>query len=205
MNNQQPPKLAHRRENRRSTIKSGRTIPGRREQLEKASERAVAHEKKRKKQIFRIVVTVVIFIVIFVILISTVLLLAKREPNEEVTPTQALNNSSSVVYKPTIEIIDEDAISGGTITARMKNYIGQIEVDFRALGIVPIKAVIPTGSIREVDFYIENKTGFIKTIIDRDTAVSAEDTKRMLNYLESNGITDFDYIDVRVDGRAYWK
>lgn len=204
MNNQQPPKLAHRRENRRSTIKSGRTIPGRRERLEKSSERVIAHEKRRRKQTLRLVTTAIVFIVIFVVIISAILLFNKNEPNRT-TESPAVNPSASVTYKPTVEIIDEDAISGGIITSRMKDYIGQFEFDLRALGIVPVRAVIPTGSIREIDFYLEEKAGFVKTIIDRGTAVSAEDTKRMLNYLESNGIIDFEYIDVRIDGRAYWK
>ena len=109
------------------------------------------------------------------------------------------------MYKPTIEIIDEATVSGSRISERMKDYIGQAEVDFRAVGLVPIKAVVPVNSIREIDFYFDGKPGFVKTIIDRGTAVTAEDAKRMLNYLESQGITDFEYIDVRIDGKAYWK
>ena len=91
------------------------------------------------------------------------------------------------------------------VTSRMKDYIGQAEVDFRALGLVPVKAVIPAGAIREIDFYLDGKTGFVKTTIDRGTGVSTEDAKRMLDYLESQGITDFEYIDVRLEGKAYWK
>lgn len=201
MNENNPPKLARRKENRRSSLKSGRTIPGRREQLEKASERAAVHEKIRKKQTFRLLITAAGFIFIIAVIIVLGLGLSKREPD-----ISGVDSSSpAVVYKPTIEIIDEDAISGGTVTSRMKDYVGQAEVDFRALGLVPTKAVIPKGAIREVDFYLEDKTGYIKTVIDRGTAVSAEDAKRMLNYLESQGIDDFEYIDVRIEGKAYWK
>lgn len=197
-----PPKLARRKENRRSNLKSGRTIPGRREQLEKASERAAIHEKIRKKQVFRLLVTAAGFILIIAVIVAFGLGLSKRESDNSETGPSA---SPAVVYKPTIEIIDEDAISGGTITSRMKDYVGQAEVDFRAVGLVPIKAVIPKGAIREIDFYLEDKTGYIKTVIDRGTAVSVEDAKRMLNYLESQGINDFEYIDVRIEGKAYWK
>lgn len=195
-----PPKLARRKANRRSMIKTGRTISGRREQMEKAADRAAAHEKIRKKQLFRLIVTAIGFILIVAAIIGIGLSLSGREskPNSD-------QPSPSVTYKPTIEIIDEDAVSGGTVSSRMKDYVGQAEVDFRALGLVPVKAVILKGAIREIDFYLEGKPGFIKTTLDRGTAVSAEDAKRMLDYLEEKGIMTFEYIDVRTEGKAYWK
>lgn len=202
MSENNPPKLARRKENRRSSLKSGRTIPGRREQLEKASERTAAHEKIRKKQTFRLVVTISGILLVFASIIGFGVILSKRESQEDQVSDSP---STTVTYKPTIEIIDEDAISGSMVTSRMKDYIGQAEVDFRALGLVPVKAVIPAGAIREIDFYLDGKTGFVKTTIDRGTGVSTEDAKRMLDYLESQGITDFEYIDVRLEGKAYWK
>lgn len=87
----------------------------------------------------------------------------------------------------------------------MKAYIARAEQDFRDLGYTPVKAVIPTGSVREIDFYLENYSGFIKTTVDRDTAVSVEDADRMLRYLAGQGTTEFTYIDVRLSGKAYWK
>lgn len=202
MSENNPPKLARRKENRRSSLKSGRTIPGRREQLEKASERTAAHEKIRKKQTFRLVVTILGILLVFASIIGFGVILSKRESQEDQVSDSP---STTVAYKPTIEIIDEDAISGSMVTSRMKDYIGQAEVDFRALGLVPVKAVIPAGAVREIDFYLDGKTGFVKTTIDRGTGVSTEDAKRMLDYLESQGITDFEYIDVRLKGKAYWK
>ena len=200
MTENDPPKLARRKANRRSTVKTGRTISERREQMEKAADRAAAHEKIRKKQLFRLIITAVGFILIIAAIVGIGLSLSGREsePGSD-------QPSPSVTYKPTIEIIDEDAVSGSTVSDRMKDYVGQSEVDFRALGLVPVKAVIPKGAIREIDFYLEDKPGFIKTTLDRGTAVSAEDAKRMLDYLEEKGITTFEYIDVRTEGKAYWK
>ena len=42
-------------------------------------------------------------------------------------------------------------------------------------------------------------------IIDRDTAVSVEDADRMLRYLSDQGTVEFQYIDVRLPHKAYWK
>ena len=182
-------------------MKSGRTIGERREKIETASERASIHKKIKLKKNFRIIVTCVGFILViaFVAWIFSIFSHGEKTIHivSEVTPAQ---------YSPTIEIIDEDAsITGGHISSRMKEYIGLVEADLRELGITPTKAVVPTGAIREVDFYLEGYTGFIKMTIDRGSGVSAEDTDRMLRYLSSMGVTDFQYIDVRIDGKAYWK
>ena len=64
---------------------------------------------------------------------------------------------------------------------------------------------MPAGAIREIDFYLDGYNGFIKFTLDRATGVSVEDTDRMIRYLAGKGISDFQYIDVRLDGKAYWR
>lgn len=201
MENQQQPKLAKRRLNKNSRIKSGRTIGERRERPETTNERLEARKKVKKRQTFRVGFTVVLFtIVAIVAIILVIVFLKNRATNEaETTPTVVVKT-----YRPTIEIIDENASASG-ITTRMSEYIGQLENDLKDLNLTPVKAVIPAGSIREVDIYLDGHTGFIKTTIDRGTGVTAEDTERMLRYLTGQGIGEFQYIDVRIDGKAYWK
>lgn len=200
MENQEP-KLAKRRLNKNSRLKSGRTIGERRERLETANERQEARKKVKKRQTFRVGFTVVLFTVVAVaVIVLIIIFLKNRAENEvETTPTVVVKT-----YQPTIEIIDENASAGG-ITTRMSEYIGQLETDLKDLSLTPVKAVIPAGSIREVDIYLDGYTGFIKTTIDRGTGVTAEDTERMLRYLREQGTGEFQYIDVRIDGKAYWK
>lgn len=195
------PKLARRHLNKHSHIKSGRTIGERREHLETSSERLEARKKNKKRQTLRVGFTVFFFLVIIAaIAMAIIFFLKTRAENEaETLPTAIVKT-----YKPTIPIVDENS-NPATITTRMSEYIGQLENDLKDLQIVAIKATIPTGSIREVDLYLDGYTGFIKTTIDRDSAVTAEDTERMLRYLKEQGINDFQYIDVRIDGKAYWK
>ena len=194
------PKLARRSANRHSSIRSGRTIGERREKLETASERAAVHKKIKKKQNFRIFATILSFILVAAGLFYFGSLFFGGSEEE----VAQVSTTITVPYAPTIEVVDEDASSTG-VTGRMKEYIGQAEADLRELGYIPTKAVIPAGAIREVDFYLDGYTGFIKFTIDRGSGVSAEDTDRMLRYLAGQGITDFQYIDVRIDGKAYWK
>ena len=195
-----PPKLVKRRENRKSTFKLGRTIGEKREKLETANERALARRKDKNKKAFRVFITVVGFFALVAILV----LLFKSLIVEEDPAT--VNEDSDISYTPSVEIIDAASNSSdGKITARMSRYIGRAERDFYELGYQPLKVIIPLNSIREVDFYLEEVPGYIKMTIDRDSAISVEDADRMLRYLSERGIETFEYIDVRIDGKAYWK
>lgn len=195
-----PPELARRRENRNSTFKMGRTIGEQREKLETKNERNFARKQDKKRQARRLIFTILGFVALVALLIFLAFFfVGSGEP----MPISTAEPTSSA--EPTIEIVDEDASAGGKITNRMTAYIAQAEQDFRDLGYTPVKAVIPSGSIREVDFYLEGYPGFIKTTIDRGSAVTAEDADRMLRYLAGQGTTEFTYIDVRVEGKAYWK
>lgn len=197
------PKLIKRSMNRKSTIRSGRTIGEQRERLETANERAAARKKDKKKAARRVIFTFIGFAALIAILAYLgINFLWQNEPAPISDPNYAPTNG----FQPTIDIIDEDASAAeGKITSRMTAYIGQLERDFRDLGYTPVKAVIPSGAIREVDFYLDGYPGFIKTTIDRGSAVTAEDAHRLIRYLAEQGITDFQYLDVRLPGRAYWK
>ena len=195
-----PPKLVKRRENRKSTFKLGRTIGEKREKLETANERQAARKKDKKKKNLRILITIVGFCLLAAILV----LLFKSL----ITHDEPIASSDDIIidYAPTVEIIDAATNSSNTkISSRMTRYIGRAERDFRELGYKPVKVVIPVATVREVDFYLEDHPGFIKLTIDRDSAVSVEDTDRMLRYLLERGVESFEYIDVRIDGKAYWK
>ena len=195
-----PPELARRKLNRASTIKLGRTIAEKREKLETASERITARKAEERSKRFRIISITAGFIAGAVVL---VLLFLAFTSDESSSP---LRTTIAVPYSPTIEVVDEDSAStGGKLTSRMSEYIGMLETDLRSLGLTPTKAVIPTNSVREVDIYLDGYSGFIKTLIDRGSCVTAEDTERMIRYLAGQGITDFAYIDVRIEGKAYWK
>ena len=202
-NNPNPePKLVKRRLQKHSKIKSGRTIGERRERLETANERLAARKKVKKRQNLRIIFAVAVFVIIAAVAVGLLIhFLRQQREEQEVDPTPTVTVKT---YRPSIEIIDESTSTDG-ISSRMKEYIGRLENDLRELKIAPSKAVIPVGSIREVDIYIDGYSGYAKTIIDRGSGVTAEDISRMLRYLSSQGVNDFEYIDVRIDGKAYWK
>jgi len=184
-----------------NSVKVGRTIGEKREHLQTANERAAARKKDKKRQARRVTFTILGFTILAVILVSLCFFfVGSGEPAPIAPPAE-----EPVSAEPTVQIIDEDATSDSRITNRMKSYIGQAEGDFRDANLKPAKVVIPTGSIRTIHFYLEDHPGYIKMTIDRPTAVSVEDAERMLRYLSDQGINDFEYIDVRIDGKAFWK
>ena len=196
------PKLVNRREHKKAAFVAGRTIGEKRERLETKRERVAAREKDKRKYRTRIITVSLIFIVMIIILIVLARIFWPTPPEEPVV----VEPEPVVTAEPTIEIVDESANStGGKITSRMSNYIGLLELDLKSYGLTPIKAVIPQGSIRQINFYIDGYTGYLKTTIDRGAGVTAEDADRMLRYLKEQGINDFEYIDLRIDGRAFWK
>lgn len=195
---EEEPKLVKRRLNRHSTMKSGRTIGEKREKIETSNERMTAHKQAKRQKRARVIFVSTCFLILIAIFIVTYFLFFEKKEEVFVQP----NNTTT--YKPTIEVIDENTADSG-ITSRMNEYIGQAEADFRDLGYQPIKAVLPNGSIREVDFYLDGYSGYIKTVVDRGAAVSVEDVDRMIRYLTSQGIMEFKYIDVRVSGKAFWQ
>ncbi len=199
-----PPTLARRKLNRNSTIRSGRTIGEKREKLETRNERIAARKKDKKKATRRVIFTTAAFIAVGAGIVYLCIALLNFSWSAPVITENPVATEPEA--RPTIEVVDEDAsAAGGKITSRMLSYIAQAEQDLRDQGYTPTKAVIPTGAIREVDFYLDGYPGFIKMTIDRGSAVSAEDTARMLRYLASINVSEFQYIDVRIDGRAYWK
>ena len=182
-------------------MRSGRTIGEKREKLETASERTATHKRLKRQQFSRIATTIVGFALVGGLLVYLGIFFTSGVGEES-----SITATTVVAYRPTIPVIDEaSSTTSGQISSRMSEYIGMMESDLRELGIVPVKAVIPVDAIREVDFYIEGHNGYLKTILDRGTGVTAEDADRMLRYLAGQGIAEFQYIDVRIDNKAYWK
>lgn len=201
-NGNSAPKLAKHSMHRKSTIISGRTIGAKRERLETANERAAARKKDKQKSAFRLFSTIVCFFTLAGVLFIVYSSFTKQKNDDTELPDSGISSSE----EPTIEIVDEDAnVTGGKITSRMNEYIGRVEECFNEKGYRPQKALIPSSGIREVRVYLEGFEGFIKMIVDRDPAVSVEDADRMIRYLRELGVEDFKYIDVRIDGKAYWK
>lgn len=107
-------------------------------------------------------------------------------------------------FEPTVKILDENGT--GEISERTKEFVGQLEADLKDFDLKVVRATLPIGKMREVDINLEGFAPYFKVNIDRGTGVSAEDIARMVKYLkERNLVEGTSYVDVRVEGKAFYK
>ena len=174
-------------------MRVGRTIAVEWERQESESERLAARKREKGKKIFRVFALILILAIIAIVIVMEVSSWMINRKKIE---------AAKYVPQPTVAIIDE---SGQGITNRIKEYVGQLEIDLADIGLSLNRAVVPAGKNREVDIYLnEHEEYYIKLNIDRGTAVSAEDTKRMIAFLAERDLHP-QYIDVRIQGKAYFK
>lgn len=176
----------------KDSVRVGRTITQEWERQESESERLAARKRVKMRKIFRVLFFVAGLTIAGVIIAMEVsVFLADREKQAQLL----------LEPRPEAEIIDE---AGTGVTRRMKEYIAQYEEDIKAYGYSVNRAVIPAGKSREVHVFLNGYEFYVKLNIDRETAVSAEDTSRMITYLSEHDVHP-EYVDVRVKGKAYYK
>ena len=177
-------------------MKLGRTIAGNRDSAESELARQQLLEKREKKkrvQLLLLGVVVVATVVLGVIIIQSAV---------KKVPATGQKKTETVKYIPTGR---SRAVAGSQyITARPTHSVGWFEQDASESGLTIIKAIIPAGKAREVDLYFEGREEFYKCNLDRGTAETLEDIVRMIEYLKKQGLK-VGYVDVRIEGRAYYK
>ena len=172
-------------------MKRGQTIVAERERQESASERMLARKKMKNKRILSVVAVILILIILTILGVMGWQILFKDQiVKSEPKPTAP---------EPTAEIVDE---AGVGVSTRVKEYIAWLEQDFKDLGYTVTRVDLPRDKSRELLVSLDGYYGYIKMNIDRGTGVSAEDADRMIKYLNGGG---FEYIDVRVEGKAFYK
>jgi predicted nucleic acid-binding Zn ribbon protein len=176
-------------------MKIGKTIVSEREKVVSESERMAQRKKTEKRKKLSIAIFFAIVALIIVVLAGLIINFAnERKKNELPEPV-------TKVYTPTVEIYDES--ESGYITDKIKSTVGMLESDFQDYGYKVTKAIVPIGTTREVDIYLDGMETYFKVHTDRNTGESAEDAVRMINYLEGKDIKAR-YVDVRIAGRAYY-
>lgn len=184
-----------RRKSKMKTMRLGQTIVAEREWAESESDRMLARKKAHRKQTTSILVVVVLVVILGVLAYLGIRQLSAKQA-QVITGTE----SEEIIIKT--QVIDEDG--RGQISTRTKEYIARLEQDFRDLGYEVVKVTLPTGVSRDLYVDLAGREMYFKVNVDRDAAISAEDAVRMLRYLEERDLHPA-YVDVRIDGKAYYK
>lgn len=103
-------------------------------------------------------------------------------------------------YHLQAELVDETGHE--QISGRMREFIGQVEQDFKEAGYTVSRVTLPAQTSREILVDLEGRKGYIKMTMDRGAGVGVEDAVRVINYL---GEREVEYMDVRLEGKAYFK
>lgn len=104
--------------------------------------------------------------------------------------------------QPSVDIKDENQRK---ISSRVEDFVARVEEAFNDDGHYKVEHVIlPKGRAREADIYLKGRNERYKMNLDRGAAVQAEDALRMLDYLKNQNIKA-EYVDVRVEGKAFYK
>lgn len=106
---------------------------------------------------------------------------------------------------PKVEIVDEGRKG---VSDRTREWVAKLERELGEYGVRVTRAVVPAGLVREIDIYVADDdvvAWYFKMNVDRSPAVSAEDAVRVLRYVRDKKVAVSNYVDLRVERRAYYK
>ncbi|MBO4855455.1 hypothetical protein J5500_03575 [Candidatus Saccharibacteria bacterium] len=190
----EPKQPERRRHDFDETYRVGRTYAG---DAQKTREDKMARAADRKKRDIKNIATVVGIVLIVVLVIVVVAnyvtsIIAEREAS--IAPAQPL--------EPTVTIVDENL--GDNISRRVKDFVAHLEDDVASYYMKIDHVTLPLQKAREVDVFIVGRDEYYKMSLDRDSAMQAEDLYRMSLYLDQKELHP-GYVDLRVEGKAYYK
>lgn len=174
-------------------MRLGQTIVAEREHVESESERMLARKKAHRRQ-----TTSVLIVALMLLILGLAFYLGMKE----LAITSEIEVDDSTQYQIKAEVVDEDR--RGQISSRVRTYIANLEQDLQDFGLRVTKVTLPTGTSRALYVDVEGQEAYFKVDIDRGAAVTAEDIERMVRYLKEKDLHP-SYVDVRVEGKAYYK
>lgn len=178
-------------------MQAGKTIAARRERPEADSERERVRRVMRKRRVAA---------VFGVILLAGLLgFLAVKAFQEWVKWASERREVTIIEQEPSVEVIDDRTGKRAELTSRVKTYIVNLEEEFVLKEMKITRVRVPADKIRELDVEIEGFSGAVKVSLDRNPAVTAEDARKMVDYLRGQGVEGCEYIDIRVERKGYWK
>jgi len=179
-----------------NSFRVGSTMAG---DAKKARDARLQRQSDRKRRVAKRATVISAFaLVVVVVLIVIMNIVVKEQAKREAERLAA----EAVKMEPTVPIIDENA--GNNVSSRVKDFVVDLESDVASSSLRVDRVILPANKARELRIYLSGRTEFYKMSIDRGSAVQAEDMERMVKYLDDNGISP-EYVDLRVEGKAYYK
>jgi len=109
---------------------------------------------------------------------------------------------------PKLQIVDRSNIpiaAGQAIASdTFLGFVGQLVGALHTRGYTVTRVEIPEATTRQVSIRLEHTSYYIKCLVDRSAGEQAEDISRVVRYLTRHHVTP-KYVDVRIEGKAYYK
>ena len=188
-------KVTRRRRVSDDSFTVGRTIAGASHRSHSMTMERQALRKKRKWRAiaFSFLILALIAAITLIVVSATEI---ERVRNEE----NAVRERQAIT--PTVPVIDENA--GGELSSRTREFIVHLESDAKDYGFEIDHIVVPFQKARQLFVFVKEREEYYKVSLDRSSAMQAEDMGRMMSFLDENGVK-CSYVDLRVEGRAYYK
>lgn len=106
-----------------------------------------------------------------------------------------------VVDQTGIQTVDNQVLASDRFLGFIGKIIGRLSSD---QGLTATKVVLPANTTRQLLVSVQGVSYPIKFTVDRPAGEQAEDAARAIRYLAGKGVQP-QYLDVRVQGRAYYK
>lgn len=172
----------------------GKTIAG---ATNNARKRNLEHIAARKKQQRK---NALIVLCILIILVSVGIVAGNYIAQKAAEREAALTEENPL--EPTVAIVDENV--GDNISSRTKVFVARLEADAKDYSLKIDHVVLPFQKAREILVYFDGRKEYYKMTSERGSAVQVEDAERMMRYLDGKALAP-EYVDLRVEGRAYYK
>ena len=172
----------------------GKTIAGATNNARKRNLEHIAARKKQQRKNALIVLSVLIIIVSVGIVVANYISQKQSEREAELAEENPV--------EPTVAIVDENV--GNNISSRTKVFVARLEADAKEKNLKVDHVVLPFQKAREILIYFDGRKEYYKMTSERGSAVQIEDAERMMRYLDGKGLTP-EYVDLRVEGKAYYK
>jgi len=179
-----------------NSFRVGSTMAG---DAKKARDARLQRQSDRKRRIAKRATVISVFALAAVVVLIVIMNIVVKEQAKREAERLA---AEAVKMEPTVPIIDENA--GNNVSSRVKDFVVDLESDVASSSLRVDRVILPANKARELRIYLSGRTEFYKMSIDRGSAVQAEDMERMVKYLDDNGISP-EYVDLRVEGKAYYK
>ena len=178
-----------------SDFKMGKTIVGARGRERKVESARIAARKRLKRRnvlVFGVLGVAGVLVVVWGVM-GVIAMIKETE--------EGMSRVTSRAMVPSVEIVSE---GGGEASVRVREFVAKLEEGFLEEGLVVERVVLPAGMMREVDVYLVGRGEYFKMSIDRGVGVGVEDAARVMGYLDEHGLS-VSYVDLRVEGKAYYK